>query len=143
MKATYNDFLEDNRNCSGFQDNLDAQKIFDFLNRDDIIIMMIDASDQGKPALAGCVTKLEDYYKSLNSSILDFTDDFTRTVIGRMIKAVLKPFGYRVATRRGLGKGVESVFFTAAACYTPKDPDTNQKYSATMHVVKRVESIQK
>ena len=89
MKAIYDDFIAANPNCSGYQDNNDAKKIFDFLNQDDTIIKMIESAEQGRPALAGCVVELEEYYKTLNSATIDFTDGFTRTVIGRMIKTII------------------------------------------------------
>lgn len=134
MKAIYDDFITANPNCSGYQDNTDAQKIFDFLNRDDIIIKMIESADQGRPALAGCVIELEAYYKNLNSSTVDFTDGFTRTVVGRMVKTVLEPFGYRVTKQKDFTKNKKGEFFTSASCYAFTGP-------ATMHIVKRVEPI--
>ena len=62
MKATYSGFITDNKNCSGFEFNTDANRIFDFLNQDEIIIKMAEYADQGKPALAGCVLELEQFY---------------------------------------------------------------------------------
>lgn len=136
MKAIYDDFIAANPNCSGYQDNADAQKIFDFLNQDDIIIKMIESAEQGRPALAGCVIELEAYYKTLNSTTIDFTDGFTRTVIGRMIKTIIEPFGYRVTKQKDFTKNKKGEFFTSASCYALTGP-------ATMHIVKRVEPIAK
>lgn len=62
MKATYSGFITDNKNCSGFEFNTDANRIFDFLNQDEIIIKMTEYADQGKPALAGCVLELEQFF---------------------------------------------------------------------------------
>ena len=134
MKAVYDDFIAANPNCSGYQDNTDAKKIFDFLNRDDSIISMIESAEQGRPALAGCVVALEEYYKSLHSTSVDFSDGFTRTVIGRMVKTIIEPFGYRVTKQKDFTKNKKSEFFTSASCYELTGP-------ATMHVVKRVEPI--
>lgn len=134
MKAIYNDFISANPNCSGFQDNTDAKKIFDFLNQDDIIIKMIESADQGRPALAGCVIELEAYYKTLNSTTIDFTDGFTRTVVGRMIKSIIEPFGYCVTKQKDFTKSRKCEFFTSASCYALTGP-------ATMRIVKRVEPI--
>lgn len=134
MKATYNDFISANPNCSNYADNKDAQKIFDFLNQDENIIKMLELADQGRPALAGCVIELESFYESLNSTTLDFTDGFTRTVIGRMIKTIIEPFGYCVTKQKDFTKNKKGKYFTSASCYSLTGP-------ATMHVVKRIEEI--
>jgi len=134
MKATYNDFISANPNCSNYADHKDAQKIFDFLNQDEIIIKMLELADQGRPALAGCVLELESFYESLNSTTIDFTDGFTRTVIGRMIKTIIEPFGYCVTKQKDFTKNRKGKYFTSASCYSLTGP-------ATMHVVKRIEEI--
>ena len=134
MKATFNDFILDNPNCSGFGIRIDAQKIFDFLNRDENIIKMVEYAEQGKPALAGCVHELEAYYDSLNSSEIDFNDNFTRTVVGRMVKTILEPFGYRVTKQKDFTKNRKGKYFVSASCYELKG-------KATMHIVKKVEEI--
>ena len=134
MKATYIDFISANPNCSNFEDNKDAQKVFDFLNQDENIIKMVEFADQGKPALAGCVFELEAFFDSMNSTILDFNDGFTRTVIGRMIKAILEPFGYLVTKQKDFTKNRKGKYFTSASCYSLTGP-------ASMQIVKRVEEI--
>lgn len=136
MKATYNDFVSANPNCSNFEFNKDAQKVFDFLNQDENIIMMIEYADQGKPALAGCVFELEDFFDAMNSKEIDFRDSFTRTVIGRMVKAILEPFGYLVTKQKDFTKNRKGKYFTSASCYALMGP-------ASMCVVKRVEEIKK
>ena len=134
MKATYIDFISANPNCSNFEDNKDAQKVFDFLNQDENIIKMVEFADQGKPALAGCVFELEAFFDSMNSTTLDFNDGFTRTVIGRMIKAILEPFGYLVTKQKDFTKNRKGKYFTSASCYSLTGP-------ASMQIVKRVEEI--
>ena len=134
MKATYIDFISANPNCSNFEDNKDAQKVFDFLNQDENIIKMVEFADQGKPALAGCVFELEAFFDTMNSTILDFNDGFTRTVIGRMIKAILEPFGYLVTKQKDFTKNRKGKYFTSASCYSLTGP-------ASMQIVKRVEEI--
>ena len=134
MKATYDDFITANPNCSCYRHNLDAQIIFDFLNSDDIIIKMIESADQGKPALAGCIIELEAFYKTLPNCTVDFADAFTRTVIGRMIKTILEPFGYHVTKKKDFTKNKNSEFFTSASCYALTG-------YATMHIVKSIEPI--
>ena len=134
MKATYIDFISANPNCSNFEDNKDAQKVFDFLNQDENIIKMIEFADQGKPALAGCVFELEAFFEAMNSTTIDFNDGFTRTVIGRMIKAILEPFGYLVTKQKDFTKNRKGKYFTSASCYSLTGP-------ASMQIVKRVEEI--
>lgn len=92
MKATFNDFLNENPNCSKFAGNPDAIAIFGLLSKDEKIIMMIDASEASKPALTPCVSELEAFYDSLESPQVDFTDGFTHTAVGRMVKTILSPF---------------------------------------------------
>ena len=134
MKANYTDFISANPNCSNYADNKDAQKIFDFLNQDDIIIKMVEFADQGKPALAGCVLELEKFFDAMNSAKIDFNDGFTRTVVGRMIKTILEPFGYLVTKQKDFTKNRKGKYFTSASCYDLKGP-------ASMHIVKRVEEL--
>ena len=134
MKATFEKFIEENPNCSGYVDNVDAQKIFDFLNQDDMIIKMIEFAEQDKPALAGCVLELEQFYDTINNPMIDFNSEFPRTAVGRMVKTILTPFGYCVTKRKDFTKNRKGKYFTSAACYAL----TGQ---ATMHIVKRVEEI--
>lgn len=100
---------------------------------------MIAFSEQGKPALAGCVLELEAFYDALPHAVIDFTDAFTRTVVGRMVKSILVPFGYGVEGRKDFPKDKKGKYFTSASCYSQKDPVLRQ--AATMRIVKRVEEI--
>ena len=116
MKATYVDFITANPNCSQFSSNHDAIAIFDFLNQDANIIKMIDFSEMGKPALAGCISDLETFFDNMQEPTIDFSDGFTRTVIGRMVKAILNPFGYRPTTQKSFPKDCAVKYFTSASC---------------------------
>lgn len=132
MKATYNDFLLANPNCSKFVSNSDAKALFDLLNEDSNIIKMIDFAERGKPALAGCVSDVEIYFDRLQNPAIDLRDPFTRTVIGRMVKTVLEPFGYLPTVQKIFPKGCTTKYFSSASCYKLTG-------SATMCVVKRIE----
>ena len=134
MKATYNDFIMANPNCSGFESNKEAQQIFEFLNRDENIIRMAEFADQGKPALAGCVYQLEAFYESMSGGGIDFGDGFTRTAVGRMVKTILAPFGYQVTKQKDFPKSRKAAYFTSASCYALTG-------KATMRIVKRVEAV--
>lgn len=117
MKANFEDFITENPNCSKFDGNPDAMAIFHLLSEDESIISMIDVSEAGKPALAACVDKVETYFNNLSNPTLDLNDGFTRTVVGRMIKTILKPFGYRVTVQKSLPKNSKGKYFTSASCY--------------------------
>ena len=115
MKATFSDFVHDNPNCSKFHTDPDAISIFNLLSQDANIIAMIDASEAGKPALSACVINVEVCAQSSQS--INLTDGFTRTAIGRMIKTILKPFGYEVDKQKNLAKNLGATYFTSASCY--------------------------
>ncbi len=134
MKTTFNEFLTQNPNCSKFKDNADAIAIFEFLSQDEIIIKMIEASEMGKPALSGCVLELEEFYGNLKNPSVDFKDDFTRTVIGRMIRNILEPFGYRVTKKKDISRTTKCAYFKAASCYELCAP-------AKLKIVKRIEHV--
>lgn len=137
MKAAYNDFLTENPNCSGFAANQDAIEIFDLLSKDESIIAMIEASEAGKPALSACVLEIESLIKSKSAPTVDLSDEFTRTVVGRMVKTVLSPFGYRPLKQRQqkpLSRSLKAEFFVTASCYSLTAP-------AVMRVVKRIEEV--
>jgi hypothetical protein len=135
MKAVYDDFLKDNRNCTKFISNQDAKNVFDFLNEDENIILMIESCEQGKPALSGCVNELEAFFDAMVDPTVNFRDDFTRQVVGRMIKTILEPFGYIVTKKKDISREKNAQYFKSASCYAKLGP-------ATMHIVKRVESIE-
>lgn len=139
MKATFAEFIAANKNCSGFENNRDAQRVFDFLNQDENIIAMIESADQDKPALSGCVLALDAFYEGLPNPAIDFNDNFTRTVVGRMIKSILAPFGYSPTHNKQLPRNVKGKYFMSASCYDQNDAATLS--AATMHVVKMVEPI--
>ena len=134
MKAVYEDFIAANLNCSNYDTNSDARKIFDFLNQDENIIKMVEFAEQGKPALAGCIFELEDYFDQMQDPTIDFSDGFTRTVVGRMVKTILEPFGYCVTKQKDFTKNKKGKYFTSASCYALTGP-------ATMQIVKTVAEI--
>ncbi len=134
MKAVYEDFIAANLNCSNYDTNADARKIFDFLNQDENIIKMVEFAEQGKPALAGCIFELEDYFDQMQNPTIDFSDGFTRTVVGRMVKTILEPFGYCVTKQKDFTKNKKGKYFTSASCYAMTGP-------ATMQIVKAVAEI--
>jgi len=135
MKAIYADFIQANPNCSKFASNRDAMVIFDFLNQDTNIIRMVDFSEMGKPALSGCVLALEAFFDQMQNPTITLADGFTRTAVGRMVKTILEPFGYRPTSQKSFPRDYVLKYFTSASCYRKTGP-------ATMQIVKRVEAIQ-
>lgn len=131
MKATFNDFLTDNPNCSKYNGNADAITVFDILSKDENIIGMIDASEAGKPALSACVSEIEAWFDNQPSPSIDFNDGFTRTAVGRMVKSILEPFGYKVTVQKDLPKASKGKYFTSASCY-------EKSGIATMKVVRTI-----
>ncbi|MGB4658958.1 MAG: hypothetical protein WBI07_07255 [Mobilitalea sp.] len=136
MKATFNDFITQNPNCSKFDGNADAMLIFEFLSRDNSIILMIEASDAGKPALTPWVKHLEHLLLDIKYPTISFDDNFTKQAVGLMIKCILEPFGYVVWKQKDLPKSSDSAKFQSASVYR-YDPIKN----ATMQVVKHIEEI--
>ena len=117
MKATFNDFLVEHSSCNGFADNEDAERVFNILSEDENIFSMIDASEQGRPALEPCISKIEEWYDSESVQFIDLADDFTRKAVGRMTKTILAPFGYEVCGRKSISKQTGHRFFKTASCY--------------------------
>ena len=93
-KAKYDDFLTQNPNCSKFKGNTDAIAIFDLLNEDTTIINTIAACQHNQPAFTACALPIEHLMDNKANPTIDLNDKFTRTVIGRMLKTILAPFGF-------------------------------------------------
>lgn len=133
MKMTFSEFIEFNKNCSKFQNNKDMQELFDFLSEDENIIKMIEYADIDKPALAGVVLEVEQWHDAKNNCLVDFTDDFTKTAVGRMVKTIITPFGYIVTKQKDMPKDLETKYFSSASCYVYDDT-----VPRTMKIVKRI-----
>ena len=122
-KAKYDDFLTQNPNCSKFKGNTDAIAIFDLLNEDTTIINTIAACQHNQPAFTACALPIEHLMDNKANPTIDLNDKFTRTVIGRMLKTILAPFGFEPTKH-----------FSSSSCY-------EQTGDATMHIVSRIEEI--
>lgn len=136
MKASYQDFLRQNSNCSRFTFDPIAQHIFSLLSQDKSIIAMIEEADQGKPALGPCIQMVESYALALTNPSFDVKDDFARSVVGRMAGSILKPFGYRATKKKDLPKRYLGQYFSCGTCYALLAPE-----EATMQVVKKIEEV--
>lgn len=139
MKASYNDFLNENPKCGrDLETNDTAKAIFSLLSKERNIIAMIDASDAGKPALSPVVLVVESYCTKHPSPDFDLADGQRRTVVGCMIKTILSRFGYEPIrpasrTQKELSRAIGAKYFVSGSCYIyePLAP-------ATMMVVRKV-----
>jgi len=135
MKATYQDFLQENPTCAKYAADNTAQGLFDLLSTDSNILAMLDASEHEEPALYACVRQIEDFLTQNPSPIFDVKDNPVRQTVGCMVKTILRPFGYRVTKQKNLPKN-SGKYFASASCYTLSAPE-----EATMRVVKKIEEI--
>jgi hypothetical protein len=135
-KATFDDFLAQNPNCSKFAGNEDVKLIFDFLSEDLKIILMLEASDAGKPALTPWAKHLENLLLHIETPSISFDDNFTKQTVGLMVKCILAPFGYDVWKQRSLPKSAESTKFQSASVYR-----RNVTKAATLRIAKCVEEV--
>lgn len=90
---------------------------------------MMEISESEKPALAACVREIEDYYDNLSDPKIDLNDDFTKKMIGRMVKAILLPYGYQVDKQRDMPKKYPSKYFATASSYISSDDSENLRMS--------------
>lgn len=109
--------MNENPNCSQFNDDLDAKGIFDILTQKQNILGMIKMSQFKKPALAACVKEIENYIDDKNSSTINLDDHFTRQMIGRMIRTIMTKYGYNVDAQKEMPKNSNSKYFKSASTY--------------------------
>ncbi|MCM1368498.1 MAG: hypothetical protein NC184_06805 [Roseburia sp.] len=125
MKTTFEQFIETNPICVKFRDNPDAKRIFYMIGERKNIFGMMDMSRFGKPALAACVKEIEEFCDSADNHSIDLKDDFTRKMIGRMVKSILEPYGYRIERQKDIPQKVCSKYFSTASCYVPIENSDN------------------
>ena len=137
MRATFEDFIEQNPNCRKFEDDADMRNVFEFLSRDYIIIQMIEMCEAGKPALAPVAVNVEHFFADITKTHVNSLDDnFTKQAVGLMVKTILAPFGYTVWKQKDLPKSVKATKFQSASVYR-----FNIVSKRTMRIVKTIEEI--
>ncbi len=124
MKAKFNDFINENKNCSGLSENQDAKAVFNIISKDSNIIKMIQYSEFGKPALEACVIEIEGYYTNRLNPEIDLKDSFTKQAIGRMVKTILNIYGYEVDGQKDISRSISTKYFTSASCYRKSEEST-------------------
>lgn len=112
-----------------FVNNPVAKNIFDELSQINNIRKMIIASNAEKPALAQCITDLENKYGN-QPNIFNFMDDFTKQCLGTMVKVVLQPFGYAPTNKQKKISRQLSHYVTSATVYN-LDVDTEARLRLT------------
>ena len=113
------------KNCTG---NLDAQNVFDFLCLPENIHNMIIFSELKLPAISGIVSQLESQFA--NAPQFPLTDHRNRQVVGRMVRFILKHFGYGpfaggLDERAKLRNFSYAKLFVTASVYEKKNPPIN------------------
>lgn len=88
---TYVDFCNSFafKNCAR---NNDAQNVFDFLCRPEIIHNMMVFTNLELPAISGVTKNLENTFA--NAPLFPLADPQNRQIVGRMVKFILGHFGY-------------------------------------------------
>ena len=115
LKTTWLDFVERFKRLEG---NRDAENIFKLLSKDENITAMIDAAEMGKAALSGCIKTLDDYVDSIENSTFDLKEKYPKTLVGRMVSAILEPYGYKSTSSVSMKKPSVSKYFGTASGYS-------------------------
>lgn len=118
MNTTYQDFIWENPNCSKYAEDPTAQAIFELLSQEEAIEAMKREAEQDKPALGPCALQIEAYATTLDEPSFDIKKGYNRTVVGRMVKTILKASGYYPTKRKALPKELQGQYFSSAYCYT-------------------------
>lgn len=66
--------------------------------------------------------------------VIDLSDDCAGTAAGRMIKTILKSFGYKVARQKEPPKASKEQYFVSASYY-------EKKVTATIKIIKTITEI--
>ncbi len=135
MNANFIDFIDQNPNCTKFLGDREMLKTFEFLSEDSNIITMIDASEEGTPALLPLAAGVEQIFADAGrKDMLEI--DFSKQSIGKMVKTILEPFGYLVNKKITFPENTDAKQFKSASTYT-FEPKANR----SMEVVKIVRAI--
>ena len=108
------------------------EEVYDFIASPHSVWAMVQASENGKPALAGIVKELESKF----ATSFDFDNPMNRRMIGSMIKEIVHDFGYR---RKGQRMVSNSDFFTTASYYELEADKASRKVTGIFEVHSREE----
>lgn len=143
MKATYDDYMTEAPNCRKFLNNEDMQEVFAYLSQDESIFRMVDACEAGRPALEPVAAEVEAIFgKRPEEGKPTLEEDFTKQAVGMLVRTILKPFGYVVATQKNLSianltsEEIKNRKFRSASVYR-FDEDAPR----SLRIVRRIEPV--
>lgn len=115
----FEEFIEKNSMYKKFGKNeaaKTAKSLFNFMSKPENIDKMLMANDNGRPALEGILSEIEENFNNKDFDIEN--DNFTRQFIGVMVRDIIKDFGYIVdRTELSRQKNIKSKFITSATHY--------------------------
>lgn len=114
MLSTYNEFQEKYPRYKIFCNDKLFREVYEYLSLPRTIAQMIDANERGKPALSGCVKRLEKLFPDLLSK--GYSSHLVCQAVGSMVKVILEPFGYIPIKQKRMPQKY-SEFFTSASLY--------------------------
>lgn len=98
--------------------NDDDKRVYDFLAEKEQVGAMLHISESGRPALEAVVKELERRYA--NQLGFSFNEKENRKKVGRMIRDIIKPYGYTAERETQLGQNSGAAFFKNAHTYSHK-----------------------
>ncbi len=118
MKTSYEDFILSDNTCGDLKDNKYAKELFYIISKDENIFRMIDFSRRQKPALEACIEEIDLWYSNLQIQLIDLNSNKIRQRVGKMVKAVLAPFGYEPVKNEDFSNiDYVSKYFESASYY--------------------------
>lgn len=114
MQPDYSEFQAKYPRYKAFSDDKLFQEVFEYLSLPRTIAQMIEANDRGKPALSGCISRLEKLFPDLLSK--GYSPHLVCQAIGTMVKVILEPFGYTPEKQKRMPQNY-SQFFASASLY--------------------------
>jgi len=134
MKATFKDFLDNSPTYRNICHTPEAKHIFEnILSKDSNIIAMIDASNDNKAALSGCIREVEEYHSNHPTTSFDIRERRFRQALGTMVKVILEPFGYQKQSEKRLPKRKGGIIVTASTYALTG--------TASLKVVRKIEPV--
>lgn len=114
----FKEFVEKSRVSKDLLSNPDAKEVFAFLSSPKTVANLIIFSDMELPALSGTAFKLEKRFDKAKNFPL--TNNYNRTITGRMVKYILSHYGYTPAEHQNdkrLRKFCNASLFKTATIY--------------------------
>jgi hypothetical protein len=107
-------FIEEYTRFKKYLDSPTANEVYEFLSELENIQKLIIANENGKPALFGCLSVLEERFGEKED--FNFNEYFPKQCVGMMVKFILGQFGYISTVQRDMPKG-SFTYFTSSMLY--------------------------